>query len=197
MQAAPPEGGAIAIRRFTRCVVWLGILSCVAAGLNAALPTYGQVIDRQYKLKAVYLYKFATYVQWPEGAFRDEASPFVIGILGPAPVGADLREIAKVKKIGGRKIDVRNYEQAGDIRDCHILFISGAVNIETQQAAIKLLSGRNILLVGETPEFLKHGGVIDLLIQENRIRIYISKSAYEREDLKISAQLLRIATVIR
>ena len=37
----------------------------------------------------------------------------------------------------------------------------------------------------------------DFVIQENRIRIYISESAYERERLDISAQLLRIATVVK
>jgi len=180
------------------CLVWLIVFfSCTAAGFGIASPARGQGIDRQYTLKAVYLYKFATYVQWPEGAFRDEASPFVIGILGPDPVGTDLREIAKTKKIGTRRIDVRNYERAEEVRDCHILFMSGALEGETQQAAIKLLSGQNILFVGETPDFLKQRGVIDFVIEENRIRIYVSKSAYERENVEISAQLLRIATVVK
>lgn len=75
--------------------------------------------------------------------------------------------------------------------------MSRALKGETQQAAIKLLAGRNILFVGETPDFLKHGGVVDFVVQENRIHIYISKSAYQREGLQISAQLLRIATVVK
>jgi len=183
-------------RVMPRCAVWLVVFCYAAAGMGIAAPARGQDIDREYTLKAAYLYKFATYVEWPEGAFRDAASPFVIGILGPNPVGADLQKIAKVKKINGRKIEVRNYEQAKEVRDCHILFMTRALKSETQQAAIKLLSGRNVLFVGETPDFLKQGGVFDFVIQENRIRIYISKSAYEREGLKPSAQLLRIATVV-
>ena len=198
VQAAPPVRAAVAPGRMTsRCAVWLAVFSCAAACLGIAAPARGQGIDREYQLKAVYLYKFATYIQWPEGAFRDAASPFVIGILGPDRVGADLRKIAKVKKIDGRKIDVRNYQQAEEVRDCHIFFMPRALKSEIRQAAVKLLSGRNLLLVGETPDILKHGGVIDFVIQENRIRIYISKSAYEREGLEISAQLLRIATIVK
>lgn len=183
--------------RTPRWVVWLIVFSCAAAGMGTTAPARGEVIDREYKLKAAYLYKFATYVEWPKGAFRDAASPYVIGILGPDPVGADLRKIAKVKKIDGRKIEVRNFKQAKEIRDCHILFMPRTLKSETQQAAIKLLSGRSMLFVGETPDFLRHGGVIDFVIQENRVGIYISKSAYETEDLEISAQLLRIATVVK
>jgi len=180
-----------------RWVAWLIVFSCAVGGSGAIAPARGQTIDRQYKLKAVYLYKFATYIKWPERAFHDDASPFVIGILGPDPVGADLRKIAKVKKIDGRKIEVRNYEQPEEVRECHIFFMSKALTSEIQGAAIKLLSGRNILFVGETSDFLKQGGVIDFVIQENRVRIYISKSTHEREGLEISAQLFRIATVVR
>lgn len=197
LRAAPLARAGAALRRVPRWGVWLVVFSCATAGMGAVSPARGQAIDREYPLKAVYLYKFATYIEWPQRAFHDDASPFVIGILGPDPVGHDLRKIAQVKKIDGREIEVRNYGQAAEIRDCHILFMSRALADKTQQAALQLLSGRDILFVGETPDFLKHAGVIDFLIQENRIRIYISKSAFERENLEISAQLLRIATVVK
>ena len=186
----------VTLGRMPRWAVWLIVFSCAVTGMGTTAPTRGQGIDREYKLKAAYLYKFATYVQWPEGAFRDATDPFVIGILGPDPVGADLRKIAKVKKIDQRKIEVHNYKQAEEIHDCHILFMSRGLKSETQQAAVKLLLGRNILFVGETPDFLKQQGVIEFVIQENRIRVYISKSAYRREGVKVSAQLLRIASVV-
>ena len=186
-----------ALGRVPRWVAWLIVFLCAAGGPGVATSARGQTIDREYTLKAVYLYKFATYIKWPERAFHDDASPFVIGILGPDPVGVDLRKIANVKKIDGRKIAVRNYEQAEDVRECHILFMSRALAGKSQQAALQLLSGRNILFVGETPDFLKQRGVVDFVIHQNRIHIYILQSAYEREHLEISAQLLRIATVVK
>ena len=198
VKAVPPARTIVTLRHRCRWDAWLVVFACTTIGFVTASPArgQGQGIDREYTLKAAYLYKFATYIQWPQRAFRDAASPFVIGILGPDPVGADLRKIAKVKQIDGRKIEVRNFKQAKEVRDCHILFMSRDVESAAQQAAIKLLSGRNILFVGETPDFLKHGGVIDFVIQGNRIRVYISKSAYQRESLEISARLLRIATIV-
>ncbi len=158
-------------------------------------PVLGQTIDREYKLKAAYLYKFATYIEWPERAFQDADSPFVIGVLGPDLVGGDLRKIAKVKRIAGRRIEVRNYEQPQEIGQCHILFLPKGLADGKQRVAVKSLSGRHILFVGEDADFLKHGGVVDFVVRENRIQIHISQPAYEREELEVSAQLLRIAVV--
>lgn len=172
-------------------------VSCTTGVLAVTPPAHGQVIDREYKLKAAYLYKFATYVAWPERAFQDADSPFVIGILGPDPVGDDLRKIAEVKTIGGRRIEVRNYANPEEVGKCHILFMARELADEAQSAAVRLLSGRHILLVGEETGFLEHGGVVDFVIEGNRIRIHVSQPAYEREELEISAQLLRIATVVK
>ena len=72
--------------------------------------------------------------------------------------------------------------------------MSRELPIEEQRAALKLLAGRNILFVGETPSFLTDGGVISFVVVQNKIEIHISKSAYEREKLKVSSKLLRICT---
>jgi YfiR/HmsC-like len=189
-----PVSRAFVLRRI---VLGLAVFSFFGVSFFAACPACSQVIDREYTLKAAYLYKFATYIEWPERAFRDAESPFVIGILGPDMVGGDLRKIAAVKKIAGRRIEVTNYERLEEVDECHILFLPRGLEVERQQAAIKMLSGKNVLLVGEDADFLKHGGVVDFAIQENRIRIHISQPAYEREELEVSAQLLRIAVVTK
>ena len=87
------------------------------------------------------------------------------------------------------------YNKVAAVRGCQILFMSKALKRKTQQDANKRLAGKNILLVGETVDFLNDGGVVRFAIRDNRIHIHIKKSAYKRESLEISAQLLRIATV--
>ena len=194
-QTPLPVRAVAVLRILPHRAAWLALLIYIAAGIGVASRASGQGISREYKLKAVYLYKFATYVKWPKP--HASTSPFVIGILGPDPVGADLRKIAQVKKIDGRPIEVRNYQKIEEINNCQILFMSRAVTSETQKAAIKLLLKKNVLLVGETKEFLNLGGVINFVILENRVQIHISESAYKKENLEVSAQLLRIATVVK
>jgi YfiR/HmsC-like len=172
--------------------IWVALLACHFGAAPAEGQQFG---DREYTLKAVYLYKFATYIRWPEHAFASGSSPFVFGIVGPDPVGPGLRKLAAAKTIGDRRIEVHSFEHVHAIRDCHVLFITRAVPIETQQAAIKQLSGQSILLVGEIPEFLDEGGGVRFAVRENRIEIIFSREAYQRERLEVSSQLLRIANV--
>ncbi len=181
-----------------RCVLWLLMLLCGVSSFDCIPIARGQdkLIDREYTLKAVHIYKFGTYIEWPNRAFADASSPFVIAVLGPDPIGDDLRKIAAVKKIDGRKIVVRQFQRPVDVQNCHILFMTRLVDGETQKAVIQQLSGRGVLFVGETKDFLQHGGIIDFMVQENRIRMYISQRAYKREGLKVSAQLLRVMTVL-
>ena len=109
VQAVPPTRTVAAPRRIRRWVVWLIVFSCAVAGFGIASPVRAQVINREYKLKAAFLYKFTTYIRWPDGSFKDSKSPFVIAVLGPDPVGADLRKIAAVKQIDGRELEIHNF----------------------------------------------------------------------------------------
>ena len=172
------------------------VLLCTVAGWSLPKSALGQTISREYPLKAAFLYQFTTYVRWPETVFADEKSPFVFGILGTDQVGSILRKVAKVKDVGGRPIVVRNYSKPENIRDCHLLFISQSVEAKTQASTLRLLAGKNMLIVGETQDFLAMGGVFNFAIEQNRIKIRISKSAYERESLSVSSKLLRVATVV-
>jgi len=195
-----PPGAAEAPRRSSLLVV-LGVLMLVLAQgrplrARAQSPAGSRVVDREYLLKAVFLYKFAGYVEWPGPASASSSSPLAIGVLGRTPLSRHLRTIAAVKRVNGRRIEVRQFADAREVVPCHILFISRAVDDRTQAAVLRKLSGKRVLLVGETPDFLDHGGVIRFGVQDNRIRLFISRLAYQRQGLRLSAQLLRVAAVV-
>jgi len=109
--------------------MWLLVFFLCAAASTGSTAR-GQNINREFTLKSVYLYKFATYVTFPDKAFKNGDSPFVIGILGPDPLGNNLKAIAIIKKIGTRTIVIRNYKLATEIKDCHILYISLSAHLE-------------------------------------------------------------------
>ncbi len=43
----------------------------------------------EYQVKAVFLFNFGQFVEWPKDAFDTPQAPFVIGILGDDPFGQD------------------------------------------------------------------------------------------------------------
>ena len=59
--------------------------------------------ERLTSFKAVFMYNFIDYVQWPE---ETSADVFKVGILGKSPVEGPLREIARKRGAGSRKIQI-------------------------------------------------------------------------------------------
>lgn len=156
----------------------------------------GGEINREYAIKAAYLYNFGHYIQWPTDSFADESSPFVIGILGEDPFGDVLDEIARDKKIGGRRIVIRRFANLADYKPCHILFVASSAGVTNELPAIQKEQDYPVLLVGESPDFAKQGGAINFFIEANRVRFEVNTEVAKREQLKISSKLLRIAKII-
>jgi len=169
----------------------LGVVALLAWGAlqaTAATPT-------EYQVKAVFLYNFSQFVEWPTVAFQDERAPFIIGVLGEDPFGADLDAIVRDETVADHPLVVRRYGDAAEIDSCHILFISSSETARVEQV-LATLKGRNILTVGDTENFSRLGGIIRFVTERNRIRLRISLNAAVAEQLTISSKLLRLAEIV-
>jgi len=150
----------------------------------------------EYTVKAVFLYSFGRYVEWPKAALGDDKAPFVIGVLGEDPFGGALDAIAAKKTIQDRRIVVRRfptleaYEKSK--RTCHILFVSGAIPAEQQAAVIAKTDGKPVLVVGEAPGFSERGATADFVLDGDRVQFEINVDAARRAQLRMDAKLLRL-----
>ena len=152
----------------------------------------GQPTSSEYQLKAVFLYHFVQFTEWPTNAFSSTNSPVVIGVLGDDPFGRLLEETVRDETPNGRRVTVQRYRRAEDIKECHVLFISRS---ETKRLGEILagLGGRTILTVGEAETFAESGGMIGFVVEKNKIRFKINAEAARRANLTLSSKLLRLA----
>src|SRR5438552_6249404 len=130
----------------------------------------------EYQLKAVFLFNFAQFVEWPPEAFPEARTPLIIGVLGEDPFGAYLDETVRGEKVNNRVLAVQRYRRVDEIKTCHILFISHseASRLEPIFASLK---GRNILTVSDAVDFTRHGGMIRFVTEKNKIRLRINLEA--------------------
>ena len=152
-------------------------------------------ISREYQVKAVFLFNFAQFVEWPAAAFTGASSPIVIGILGQDPFGAYLDETVRAETVDNRPIEVQRYRRADEIQTCHVLFIALSEAIHLEQILAKL-KDRSILIVGDGDNFVQRGGMIRLATVQNKIRLIISADAARAANLTISSKLLRSGEVV-
>jgi len=167
-----------------------------AASPPVAPPPASPTTASEYQLKAVFLFNFTKYVEWPAATFTDSQAPFVIGVLGDDPFGPALDETVRGEKVNGRALVVRRYTAKEEIKDkdCQILFISQSEASRLEQI-VAALKGRGVLTVGDFDKFTDRGGMIWLVTENNKIRLKINLEAAKAANLTISSNLLRAADV--
>ena len=152
-------------------------------------------ISREYQIKAVFLYNFTQFIEWPAGAFPQADVPLVIGILGSDPFGKYLDETIQGEKINGHPLVVQRYHTLAEISHCQILYVSTEEKNQLKEIFAHAQT-HHILTVGDAPNFAKQGGMIRFFPEENKIRIRINLTSVKNADLKVSSKLLRLAEII-
>jgi hypothetical protein len=172
-----------------------GPLPFIILALALVRPAGAFAPGMEYQVKAVFLYNFTQFVDWPADAFANPDAPLVIGILGPDPFEEYLDEVVRGEKAGGHPILVKRFRDIGSARDCQLLFVGGTESrrLDTVLAALK---DRRILTVGDSGEFSKRGGMIDLVTKQGKIRLQINMETVRAAKLTVSAKLLRLADIV-
>jgi len=150
----------------------------------------------EYEVKAVFLYNFAQFVDWPAEAFPASDTPLAICVLGDDPFGDALDQTVRDERLGGRPFQVRRYQSVDEIQACHILFISRPQGARPE-VILASLKHRPILTVSDADGFAERGGMIRFVTDRSRIRLQLNLAATEAAHLTISSKLLRVAEVVR
>jgi len=160
-----------------------------------AFAARAQTASPEYKLKAVYLYNFVQYVDWPPDAFADPQSPLIIGVLGNDPFGSVLEETVKDEVVKNRRLEVHRFKNVKEIKECHVLFVSASEK-DKLKSILAALKGRSILTVGDMENFAQGGGVVRLITENNKIHFRINLEAVKESRLSISSKLLQLAEIM-
>jgi hypothetical protein len=172
------------------------LCACAIPFLAVSSARSGATQDLEYDIKTAYIYNFTKFVEWPETK-EPAGSAFRIGILGNDPFGLAIDIAVIDKTVGGRRIIIERFPDIAAMRrSAHpidIVFF-GALPADSLEAALKYTGSLPILTIGETPGFCERGGIVNLVIRKNRIRLEINRAAAERAELKISSKLLQLAS---
>ncbi len=188
---------ALLTQRQTR--IMRAIVAAIAMVVAAALPAgrvHAQKVASIDEVKAAFVYQFANFITWPDGAFSDASAPVVIGILGNETVAKVLRESVRDKKVGERPILVRDLATPQEAAECQIVFLDRSDDKRVGEYLAVLVS-KPILTVSDDDNFTEEGGVIKLYEQQNKLRIEINVDEAARSNLTVSSKLLSLAKVVR
>jgi hypothetical protein len=164
----------------------------VAAGVASPRPGQADAQADEYRVKAAFLYKFGSYIEWPSGSFARTDSPVAIGVIAANTLADELAQIVAGRNVNGRPVLVRKLRPGDPIAGLHVLFI-GRSDSGRLAEILAAARGRALLTVTESEEGLELGSMINFVVVEDKVRFDVAPPPPESGNLKISARLLGVA----
>jgi hypothetical protein len=156
------------------CLCWLW-----AGSAQAQTSSYQE-------LQAAYIFNFAKYITWP-----GQQDTFVIGIYNEDDMKAFFEKSFAGRTIRGKPIELRVIKRKEEIFSCRIIFIpksrSKDIKIVTSSA-----EGGSTLIVTEE-DLIKKGATISFVVEDNRLKFKLKKTALLHAQLSASEGLLKLA----
>lgn len=149
----------------------------------------------EYQVKAVFLFNFSQFVEWPQETFAAPDAPFVIAVVGEDPFGAQLDAAVRGETVMGHPLVVKRYHTVNAVEPCQILYISDS-ELARLDKILNSVERRSVLTVSDIDRAAERGAVIQFTNERNRLRLRINVAAAKAAGLTISSKLLRPAEIV-
>jgi hypothetical protein len=142
-------------------------------------------------VKATFLSKFGAYVDWPSAAFDSPAAPLTVCVAGDDPFGPALDKAVAGQHVGDRPVEVKRVKTVTPHLGCQILYL-GANPAQTPAQALQVVHGESVLTVTDGAKG-DAVGIVDFVLNDNRVRFDIDDRTASASGLQISSKLLSLA----
>jgi len=149
------------------------------------------VRDRQAvaRVKAIYIYNFASLTSWPK---EYKQGNFTIGVYGSKYLYEELKANYSSRKIGLQPIITKQFNSLAELGKCHIIYVdeSKTTNLAT---VVRKQKNNSVLIVTENEGALKIGSIINF-VQASRKQSYeLSKNNGDKRRLVFGKTLIDLA----
>ena len=148
--------------------------------------------DANSKIKAVFLYNYTRYFEWPD---KKKVDNFIIYVVGKNEnLIMELKTLASKKKVGNQEIEIKNSTTFDPAITSHIIYFTPEAAKPLGEAASKN-KGKGTLVVAETPGGCKSGASINFIAIENKLKFEYNKNAAVKAGLKTNEDFKALAAV--
>jgi hypothetical protein len=174
-------------------ILFILLLPVILLTQSAAVKL-DQAEEAGAKIKAIYIYNFTKYIEWP-AEYKD--GNFVIGVYGTnIPLLNELNKMATSKTVGAQKMEIKNISNAAEAAQCHIIYILYDNSAQLTDVIGKL-KGKSTLIVTDKAGMAKQGAGINFSVVENKQKIELNRSNIEKYKLKVASTLVEMAVQIK
>lgn len=166
----------------------LSTIACLALPFSWAAQAKNQHSQSfsEYDIKAVYVYRLASFIRWPEGKKNN---------IKYCTLGEDktTRSLHALFAQPGSRGELKATSSLTDAAlHCDLLFITH----DAIQPITPLPQYKGLLTISDSPNMLSEGGMIELRTLNYQIKPALHRDNIQNGQLEVSSQLLRITLLI-
>lgn len=173
------------------------LLRAAAAAVATAFAPAGRAQNlSEREVRAAYLFNFARFAEWPAAAFSSPSAPIQACVVGAADPFDGALAGYDGRMIGARPLKIRHAQLPAAAGDCHLVYVSegDAVRLPALRQAIGAFPA---LVVGESEALIDRGAMVAFRPADRRLAFIVNLAALRRADIRLPAQLLRLAAEVR
>jgi len=149
-------------------------------------------VAKEYQIKSVFLYNFASFIKWPSSVFI--SNNFYICILGQDQFKQTIDITVENENILGHPIMIKRLNKLESDDICQILFVSKS-EIKNITNILSITKNTPVLTISDIDLFVEQGGMIQFFNRDKKIRFLINPNKVKATGLYVSGNLLRIAKI--
>ncbi len=168
------------------------VLFSLPLALLLTLSQSVHAIDTEYALKAGFLYNFARYSTWTDT--NTALTDFVLCSPDSTFV-AVASTVLTNRKVGNLPLLTKTVSiTQDDLKQCQVLFITSATVDLWLASSLGQLN--NIMIVGESEDFIANGGHIRFFLSSGKVRFAVSPDKLNAAHITMSSKVLRLGRVV-
>jgi hypothetical protein len=168
----------------------------VVAALLFGVRVEAQAPMGESQVKAMFVYNFLKFVEWPVDPLAGAKDPFVVLIVGDGPTADATESFLESKTIGERPLVVRRTQWDQPLKGARAAFVVER-DPRKLHRVLDAATAAGVLTIGEGNDFTTRGGVIGLLVQDRKVRFDVDTTAAQSSHLRVSSKLLALTRAIR
>ncbi|WP_083631321.1 YfiR family protein [Labilibacter marinus] len=151
------------------------------------------VPGQQSMFKALFMFNFAKYIEWPASSNQTE---FVIGVYGNDEIITELKKLAAARKINNKSIVVKSVKSPSEAGNAHIFYIPPSKSGEIDKVT-SFFTGKSTLIVSDKDGLCKKGAGINYVMQGGKMKFEVNKANIIKQKLKVDPKLISLGIEIK
>ena len=154
-----------------------------------SLSLHGQ----QSMFKALFMFNFAKYIEWPNQAKQSE---FIIGVSGNDDIISELNKLAAVRKINGKPIVIKKVMTPSEAPNANIYYIPTA-NSGQLSKATTYFSGKPTLIITNKDDLCKKGACLNYVNRNGKMKYEVNQANIKSHQLNVDPKLIALGIEIK